>query len=259
MFGTILRRVSKSNNNGQFLNLISNTSNQLKSTTTTNLNHRLFSTTTTTSLKSNSNTIQNLIQKNNSILSSNSSLITTTTTTSSTRLFHSSKNLFAGTKYHEFLGPLHRNTPKEFPTTKQQNNENKTESESESTTTPTSFAVVHIGGHQYKVSEGDLIFTEKLDAPVSSQIIFNKVLLFGTTTQTRIGAPLLDGIDIHAIVEEQTLADKELIFKKKRRKHYRRLNGHRQPLTTLRIQKIVANENETATTETSETQQQQQQ
>jgi len=193
----------------------------------------------------NNKSISSSIIKNNNEFKSSILFNSLFTSQQQLRSIHFSKISFAGTKYHEFLGPLHKNTPKEFEQDPNQK-------------TPTSFAVVHIGGHQYKVTEGDLIFTEKLEAPVSSEIVFNKVLLYGTTTQTRIGAPLLEGIDIHAVVEEQTLADKELVFKKKRRKHYRRLNGHRQPLTTLRIKKIVSNdENNNSTTTQAESNQQQ--
>ncbi len=69
----------------------------------------------------------------------------------------------------------------------------------------------------------------------SLDIILDKVLLIGTKDWTAIGTPLLDNAKVYATVEEQTLAAKVLIFKKKRRKNYRRFKGHRQPVTTLRI------------------------
>ncbi|XP_075104258.1 large ribosomal subunit protein bL21m-like isoform X1 [Nicotiana tabacum] len=101
------------------------------------------------------------------------------------------------------------------------------------------FAVVQIGSHQFKVSNGDSIFTEKLKfCEVNDKLILNKVLLLGSTTQTIIGRPILPDAAVHAVVEEHALDAKVLIFKKKRRKNYRRTRGHRQELTKLRITDI---------------------
>ncbi|XP_016456619.1 large ribosomal subunit protein bL21m-like [Nicotiana tabacum] len=101
------------------------------------------------------------------------------------------------------------------------------------------FAVVQIGSHQFKVSNGDSIFTEKLKfCKVNEKLMLNKVLLLGSTTQTIIGRPILPDAAVHAVVEEHALDAKVLIFKKKRRKNYRRTRGHRQELTKLRITDI---------------------
>jgi len=97
------------------------------------------------------------------------------------------------------------------------------------------FAVVHLSGAQHKVHPGDVLFTEKLEAEVGSNIILDKVLLIGTKEWTAIGTPMLDNAKVYATVEEHSLGEKTIIFKKKRRKNYRRLTGHRQQLTTLRI------------------------
>ncbi|XP_050370162.1 50S ribosomal protein L21, mitochondrial [Argentina anserina] len=98
------------------------------------------------------------------------------------------------------------------------------------------FAVVQIGSHQFKVSNGDSIFTERLKfCEVNDKLILNKVLLVGTSSQTMIGRPIVPDATVHAVIEEHALDAKVLIFKKKRRKNYRRCKGHRQELTKLRI------------------------
>ncbi|XP_059438571.1 large ribosomal subunit protein bL21m [Corylus avellana] len=101
------------------------------------------------------------------------------------------------------------------------------------------FAVVQIGSHQFKVSNGDCIFTERLKfCEVNEKLILNKVLLIGSSTQTIIGRPIVPEAAVHAVVEEHALDAKVIIFKKKRRKNYRRTKGHRQELTKLRITDI---------------------
>ncbi|CAJ2631767.1 unnamed protein product [Trifolium pratense] len=101
------------------------------------------------------------------------------------------------------------------------------------------FAVVQIGSHQFKVSNGDSIFTERLKfCEVNDKLILNKVLLLGSASQTIIGRPIVPDAAVHAVVEEHALDAKVIIFKKKRRKNYRRTKGHRQELTKLRITDI---------------------
>lgn len=98
------------------------------------------------------------------------------------------------------------------------------------------FAVVQIGSHQFKVSNGDSIFTERLKyCAVNDKLNLNRVLMLGSKTQTIIGRPIVPEAVVHAIVEEHALDAKVIIFKKKRRKNYRRTKGHRQELTKLRI------------------------
>ncbi|KAL8460437.1 hypothetical protein ACS0TY_032103 [Phlomoides rotata] len=101
------------------------------------------------------------------------------------------------------------------------------------------FAVVQIGSHQFKVSNRDTIYVEKLKhCDVNDKVVLNKVLLLGSQTQTIIGRPILPDAAVHAVVEEHALDAKVIIFKKKRRKNYRRTKGHRQELTKLRITDI---------------------
>ncbi|KAL2621401.1 hypothetical protein R1flu_001606 [Riccia fluitans] len=101
------------------------------------------------------------------------------------------------------------------------------------------FAVIQVGSHQFKVSAGDMIYTEKLKhADINDELSLNKVLLLGSLKQTVIGRPVIPDAAVIAAVEEHALDAKVIVFKKKRRKNYRRTNGHRQELTRLRILRI---------------------
>lgn len=98
------------------------------------------------------------------------------------------------------------------------------------------FAVVEVGGTQYKVTPDDLIYSEKLGGvDVNDRVALDRVLMLGSTEQTVVGRPYVLGSSVTAVVEEQFLDGKVLIFKKRRRKNSRRMQGHRQPLTTLRV------------------------
>lgn len=98
------------------------------------------------------------------------------------------------------------------------------------------FAVVEVGGTQYKVTPDDIIITEKLhDVDVNDRIRLQRVLMLGSATETIIGRPCIPGASVVAGVEEQFLDGKVIIFHKRRRKNSRRTRGHRQPLTKLRI------------------------
>ncbi|XP_004300037.1 PREDICTED: 50S ribosomal protein L21, chloroplastic [Fragaria vesca subsp. vesca] len=102
------------------------------------------------------------------------------------------------------------------------------------------FAVVMIGGRQYIVIPGRYIYTQRLKgAKVNDKVVLNKVLLVGTKTTTYIGKPLVTNAAIHAVVEEQGLNDKVVVFKYKKKKNYRRNIGHRQPNSRIRITAIT--------------------
>ncbi|KAG7966651.1 hypothetical protein I3843_08G059800 [Carya illinoinensis] len=102
------------------------------------------------------------------------------------------------------------------------------------------FAVVMIGSRQYIVFPGRFIYTQKLKgANVNDKIILNKVLLIGTRTSTYIGKPVVTNAAVHAVVEEQGLDPKVIVFKYKKKKNYRRNIGHRQPNTRIRITGIT--------------------
>ncbi|MGD9637944.1 MAG: 50S ribosomal protein L21 [Alphaproteobacteria bacterium] len=97
------------------------------------------------------------------------------------------------------------------------------------------YAVIKTGGKQYKVASNDVIKVEKLIAEVGSEVVFDEVLLAGD----KIGEPLVKGAKVTAEVLEQNRADKILVFKKRRRKGYRRTQGHRQHQTVVRIKNIA--------------------
>jgi len=99
--------------------------------------------------------------------------------------------------------------------------------------------VIKTGGKQYKVSEGDLLKVEKLAGSVGDSIELNEVLMVGGE-EVKIGTPLLPGAKVKAQIVEQGKDKKVLVFKMKRRKTFRKLNGHRQPLTRLKIMGIEA-------------------
>ena len=101
-------------------------------------------------------------------------------------------------------------------------------------------AVVKTGGKQYKISEGDVIQVEKLDGKVGETINLDKVLICGEGNSIKVGSPYLKGCSIVCEVTEQLRGKKIIVFKKHRRKNYRRKNGHRQSLTRLRVTGITA-------------------
>ena len=101
------------------------------------------------------------------------------------------------------------------------------------------YAVVQTGGKQYKVSQGDVVQIEKLDIPVGETITLDKVLVAGEGTDISLGIPYLEGYKVVGRVMEQLKAKKIIVFKKRRRKNYRRKNGHRQWLTRVKITDIL--------------------
>ena len=103
------------------------------------------------------------------------------------------------------------------------------------------YAVIKTGGKQYRVAKDDYLRIEKLEAEVGSTIEFDQVLLVcGDGAEPKVGAPLLDGAKVTAEVVEQTRGPKIVIFKKRRRKNFRRRTGHRQYLTVVKIADIAA-------------------
>ena len=102
------------------------------------------------------------------------------------------------------------------------------------------FAVVRTGGKQYRVSKDDVIRVERLAGEPGSAIELDQVLMLDDGKSPTIGTPLVDGARVSATVLDQTRADKIIVFKKKRRKNYRRKHGHRQHQTVLRITDIQA-------------------
>ena len=101
------------------------------------------------------------------------------------------------------------------------------------------YAVIKTGGKQYKVSEGDLIKVEKIEGTVGDAIELNEVLMVGGE-EVNIGTPLLPDAKVKARIVEQAKDKKVLVFKSKKRKNYRKIYGHRQPVTRLKIIGIEA-------------------
>jgi large subunit ribosomal protein L21 len=102
------------------------------------------------------------------------------------------------------------------------------------------FAVIRTGGKQYKVAKNDVIVVEKLLGDAGDEVDFTDVLALNDGAATKFGTPVVDNALVTAEVLEQARDDKVVIFKKRRRKNYRRKTGHRQELTVLRITDILA-------------------
>ncbi len=102
------------------------------------------------------------------------------------------------------------------------------------------YAVIKTGGKQYRVAADDVLEVERLAGEVGSMISFREVLMIGGNGEPMIGSPLLDGASVTAEVVDQKRGRKIIVFKKKRRKNYRRKNGHRQYLTRIRILEVLA-------------------
>jgi large subunit ribosomal protein L21 len=101
-----------------------------------------------------------------------------------------------------------------------------------------SYAVIETGGKQYRVKSGDKLQVEHLDVDVGQEVNFEHVLAVSDGKTLNIGSPNVDGSQVYAKVIEQSRGPKVVAFKKKRRKGYTRKVGHRQELTTLRIDTI---------------------
>ena len=100
------------------------------------------------------------------------------------------------------------------------------------------FAVIKTGGKQYRVTPDDVIQIERISGEAGDEVSFNDVLMLADDGKTAVGTPLVDGARVTGTLMEQTRGEKIIIFKKKRRKSYRRRNGHRQDLSVVRITDI---------------------
>jgi large subunit ribosomal protein L21 len=102
-----------------------------------------------------------------------------------------------------------------------------------------SYAVIRTGGKQYRVSPGDVLRVERLGGDVGAAIEFGEVLLTGGETGIRVGTPTVEGATVRGQIVEHLKDRKILVYKKKRRKNYRRRQGHRQLLTAVRVTEIA--------------------
>ncbi|MDX1904369.1 MAG: 50S ribosomal protein L21 [Thermonemataceae bacterium] len=100
------------------------------------------------------------------------------------------------------------------------------------------YAIVEIAGQQFKVQENQFVYTHRLPGEIDADVTFDKVMLVDNDGQITVGAPLVAGASISGKILAHVKGDKVIVFKKKRRKGYRRKNGHRQYLTKVQISKI---------------------
>ncbi len=102
------------------------------------------------------------------------------------------------------------------------------------------YAIVEIAGQQFKVSKDQKVFVHRLDTEEGKNVSFSKVLLLDNAGAITLGAPAIDGASVEAKVLQHLKGDKVIVFKKKRRKGYKKKNGHRQSLTQIEIVSISA-------------------
>ena len=100
------------------------------------------------------------------------------------------------------------------------------------------YAVIRSGGKQHRVEPGETFKVERLDGEVGSKVELKDVLMVADDGKVTIGEPLVEKAKVQATVTAQDRAKKIIVFKKKRKKQYRRTNGHRQDFTELRVDKI---------------------
>jgi len=101
------------------------------------------------------------------------------------------------------------------------------------------YAIVEIAGHQFKVEKDKKLYVHQLDASEGDSVDFDKVLLIDNDGKIAVGTPTVSGAKVTAKVLQNVKGDKVLVFKKKRRKGYKKLNGHRQQFTQIQIENIV--------------------
>lgn len=114
------------------------------------------------------------------------------------------------------------------------------------------FAVIETGGKQYKVTKGETLEIEKLEGKTGDTVKFDKVLLLGDASDTKIGTPVVSGAIVSGKIVEQKRGEKIVVFKMKPKKRYQKTQGHRQEITTVEIVEIktgsTADKTEKATT-----------
>ena len=102
------------------------------------------------------------------------------------------------------------------------------------------YAVIKTGGKQYRVALGEKLKIEQIPADIGSEIVLDQVLMVADGEVTKVGTPLVEGATVKATVVSHGRGDKIKIFKMRRRKHYRKTQGHRQNFTEIRIETIAA-------------------
>ena len=102
------------------------------------------------------------------------------------------------------------------------------------------YAIVEIAGQQFKVAKDQKVYVHRLQEEEGAQVSFTNVLLLDSEGTVSVGAPAIQGAEVTAKILGHLQGDKVIVFKKKRRKGYRKKNGHRQALTEIQIESIVA-------------------
>lgn len=97
------------------------------------------------------------------------------------------------------------------------------------------YAVVKTGGKQHRVRAGDVLRIEKLEGEVGQKITLDQVLMIGGGEAVKVGTPVVDGAKVRAEIVDHGLSKKVIVFKRRRRKHFKKLRGHRQPYTDIRV------------------------
>ncbi len=100
------------------------------------------------------------------------------------------------------------------------------------------YAILASGGKQYRINEGELLKVEKIPGDVGNSVSFDKVLMFSDGENVNIGQPFLDNVVVNGHIIQQEKARKIIVFKYKKRKRYRKKQGHRQQLTAIMIDNI---------------------
>jgi large subunit ribosomal protein L21 len=101
------------------------------------------------------------------------------------------------------------------------------------------YAIVEIAGQQFKIEKDQKIYVNRLAAEEGAEVEFDQVLLTADGKKIEVGAPVVNGAKVKAKVLAHVKADKILVFKKKRRKSYQKMNGHRQPMTQIQIEELI--------------------
>lgn len=101
------------------------------------------------------------------------------------------------------------------------------------------YAIVEIAGQQFKIEKDRKVYVHRLNAEEGSQIKLDRVMLLDQDGKIKVGNPTVKGVEVTATVLNHLKGDKVLVFKKKRRKSFQKMNGHRQYLTSIKIEDIV--------------------
>lgn len=102
------------------------------------------------------------------------------------------------------------------------------------------YAIIKTGGKQFRVSEGDIINVERLSSGEGEKVTFDEVLMIGGNGEIKTGSPNIEGVTVEGTVVKHGKAKKIIVFKYKAKKNYRKKQGHRQPFTKVKIEKINA-------------------